>query len=367
MSVITRYLTVLFLKHLILCLSGFLTLFLVVDFIEKITDFMTHRIPPWEIVLYFAAQLPFVTSLLIPVATLASVLITLVILARNSEIVAFKGSGVSLWRLTRPFLATGLVLCSLVFLLENLVTPSTAEIANRIWEGQVRNRRSESLQREVRDVWARDVRLLEHFAVYDESRGEAQGASLIFFDDRLSLASRIEAEGAFFTPEGARLVNAEVKTYSGQDGEGIPRFEFRREAELFLPGFPPPPHGLGHQGDTDSDEFSVRELSDSIDLLKAEGYYPIRQTVDLQFKFSRPFITLVMIIVGLPIGFWREKGGSVAMGLVPGLVLSFLYLVTLELSRSVGYAGLLPPFLAAWLPNGFFLLIGLYLFSYVRQ
>jgi lipopolysaccharide export system permease protein len=145
------------------------------------------------------------------------------------------------------------------------------------------------------------------------------------------------------------------------------RFDFSREAEFFLPGFPMPPAGLGRQGETDSNELSVRGLSEAIELLKAEGYYPVRQTVDLHFKFSRPFITLVMIFVGLPIGFWREKGGSVAMGLIPGLVLSFLYLVALELSRSVGYAGLLPPFLAAWLPNGFFLLLGLYLFSYVRQ
>jgi lipopolysaccharide export system permease protein len=366
-SVITRYLAGLFLRHLGLCLAGFLALFLVVDFIEKISDFVSHSIPYSDIALYFAAQVPYVSILLVPVATLAATLITLVLLARNSEIVAFKGSGVSLWRLSRPFLGTGLVLCALVFLLENLVTPSAAQVANRIWEGQVRNRRAEALQMEVRDVWARDVRLLEHFAVYDESKGEASGASFIVYDENLNLSKRIEAKTARFTPEGLSLTNAEVKSYRGMDGEGMRRFDFRRQAELFIPGFPSPPPGLGRQGETDSSEMSFRALSESIGLLQAEGFYPIRQMVDLQFKFSQPFITLVMIVVGIPIGFWREKGGSVAMGLVPGLILSFLYLVTMEVSRSVGYAGLLPPLLAAWLPNCFFLLVGLFLFSYVRQ
>jgi lipopolysaccharide export system permease protein len=366
-SVITRYLAGLFVKHLLLCLAGFLSLFLVVDFIEKISDFVSHDIPASDIALYFLAQIPYVAILLIPVATLASTLITLVILARNSEIVAFKGSGVSLLRLSRPFLGAGLVLCALVFLLENLVTPSAATVANRIWEGQVRNRRSEPLQRQVRDVWAREVRLLEHFAVYDETRGEALGASFILYDDRLNLSTRIEARKAVFTDEGVRLTDAEVKSYRGMDGVGIPRFDFRRQAELFVPGFPPPPAGLGRQGETDSSELSFRALSETIALLKAEGFYPVRQMVDLQFKFSRPFITLIMIIVGIPIGFWREKGGSVAMGLVPGLLLSFLYLVTMEVSRSVGYAGLLPPLIAAWLPNCFFLLVGLFLFSYLRH
>ncbi|MDR1081229.1 MAG: LptF/LptG family permease [Deltaproteobacteria bacterium] len=367
MSVITRYLAGLFLRHLGLCLLGFLALFIVVDFIEKISDFVSHSIPYSDIALYFAAQIPYVSIMLVPVATLASTLITLVLLARNSEIVAFKGSGVSLWRLSRPFLGAGLLLCALVFLLENLVTPSAAQVANRIWEGQVRNRRAETLQMEVRDVWARDIRLLEHFAVYDEARGEARDASFIIYDDNLNLSKRIEAGRARFTPEGLRLADAQIKSYRGMDGEGGRRFDFSRQPELFIPGFPAPPAGLGRQGETNSAEMSFRALSESIQLLQAEGFYPIRQMVDLQFKFSRPFITLVMIIVGIPIGFWREKGGSVALGLVPGLVLSFLYLVTMEVSRSIGYAGLMPPLLAAWLPNFFFLLVGLFLFSYVRQ
>jgi lipopolysaccharide export system permease protein len=367
MSVITRYLAGQFLRHLGMCLAGFLSLFLVVDFIEKISDFVGHGIPAGDVALYFAAQIPRVAILLVPVATLAAVLITLVLLARNSEIVAFKGSGVSLWRLSRPFMGAGLLLCAVVFLLENLVTPVTAGVANRIWDGQVRNRRAGAPQQEVHDVWARDLRLLSHFASWDEGAGTAKGASFIVFDESMNIRQRIEADLAVFEGGGVTLEGAQIKSYRGLDGEGVRRFDFRREGEVRIPDFPAPPPGLGRQGEVDSDELSVRSLSESIGLLKAEGFYPIRQTVDLQFKFSRPFITLVMIVVGIPIGFWREKGGSVAMGLVPGLVLSFLYLVTLELSRTVGYAGLLPPFLAAWLPNCFFLLLGLYLFSYVRQ
>jgi lipopolysaccharide export system permease protein len=366
-SVVSRYLSGLFFRFLGLCLAGFLTLFMVVDFIEKISDFVSHGIPYGDILLYFAAQIPYMAILLIPVAALASLLITLAVLGRNSEIVAFKGSGLSLWRLSRPFVASGLALSALVFILENLVTPAAAEVSNRIWEGQVRNRRSESIQAEVRDVWARDRRMFEHFGTYDESRGEATEASFIIFDEAFNLQTRVEAERAVFSPEGLRLFGARVKDYRVMTGGMARRFSFRSEKELFLPGFPAPPAGLGHQGSSDSDELSVAALSESIGLLKAEGFYPLRQMVDLQFKFSRPLITLVMIIMGIPLGFWREKGGSVALGLVQGMVLSFLYLVTQELSRSLGYAGLLPPFLAAWLPNCLFTLLGIYLFSYVRQ
>jgi len=67
--------------------------------------------------------------------------------------------------------------------------------------------------------------------------------------------------------------------------------------------------------------------------------------------------------VGLPLGFWREKGGSAALGICLGLAVSFFYLISMELARSLGYAGLLPPPAAAWLPNAVFILFGAWLFS----
>ncbi|MDR2340553.1 MAG: LptF/LptG family permease [Deltaproteobacteria bacterium] len=368
MRVINRYLLTLFLKNLGLCLACFLALYLVVDFIEKISNFLGHGTRFWSICVYFLAQIPNVAVLLVPVATLASVLITLVLLARNSEIVAFKGSGISLWSLSLPFLGAGLLLSVAVFLLGNFVTPRTSETANKIWDGEVLSRRAEVSATIVEDVWSRDLRLLEHFATYDGAKSTATGVSVILLDENMFLERRIEAASATFSPEGALFRDAEVKTYHGMSpGAGPKGFYFERLPEFRLPGLPMPPPGLGRHSELNPDEMSVGELSENIRLLRAEGFNPVRQVVDLYFKFSRPFTTLIMVIVGLPIGFWREKGGSIAMGLVPGLILSFAYLVTLELSRTIGYAGFLPPLLAAWLPNCFYLLLGVYLFSYVRQ
>jgi lipopolysaccharide export system permease protein len=367
MSVITRYLVSLFFKHLVFCLLGFLALYLVVDFLEKISNFMGHNTPASSICLYFLAQIPNAAVLLVPVATLASILITLVLLARNSEIVAFKGSGISLWRLSLPFLASGLIISLIVFILSNFVTPRTSETANKIWDGEVMSRRSSDSNLLVKDVWSRDVRLLMHFGSFNEAIKEAEDVSVILFDEDLNINKRIEAKNLLFSENGATFREAAIKTYHGIGTDGPKYFNFERNPEYFVENFPTPPQGLGRQSDLNSDELTVTELSENIRLLKAEGYNPVRQVVDLNFKFSRPFTSLIMIIVGIPIGFWREKGGSIAMGLVPGLILSFVYLVTLELSRTIGYAGFLPPFLAAWLPNCFFLLFGVYLFSYVRQ
>ncbi|MDR1487242.1 MAG: LptF/LptG family permease [Deltaproteobacteria bacterium] len=367
MSIISRYLAGLFFKHLALCLTGFLTLYIVVDFVEKISEFISQEIPLSAIMLYFVAQIPNVLILLAPVATLASVLITLVLLARNSEIVAFKGSGVSLFRLSRPLIFSALLLSVIIFLIGNLITPITSKIVNEIWEGRVRNTRTLDSAQLVKDVWIKDVRLFEHFDTYDEAKSLAFGVTILLLDEELNLWRRLEGERGFFSPYGLRLFGVKEKVYLPQTDQRPKSFQLNVSDEVFMAGHPIPPPGLGRHADQRTEEMNFYALAAAISNLEAEGFNPLRQLVDLNFKFSNPFISLIMVFVGIPIGFWREKGGSIALGLVLGLTLSFFYLVTQEISRTMGYAGFLPPFMAAWLPNCFFCLIGLYFFSYVRQ
>jgi len=50
-----------------------------------------------------------------------------------------------------------------------------------------------------------------------------------------------------------------------------------------------------------------------------------------------------------------------------GIALCFVYLLVLGLSRTLGFAGILPPILAAWLANSLFLFFGVYLLINVNQ
>ncbi len=156
------------------------------------------------------------------------------------------------------------------------------------------------------------------------------------------------------------LYDGVVKTYGG--GSDIKVHRFTREKKS-LPDLPE----RFAQVNRASEEMSATELSVWIKQMETEGYDPLRYVVDLKLKYSFPFICVIMAIIGLPIAFWKEKGGGIALGIGVGIGLSFVYLVFLGLSRSLGYSGALPPVMAAWLPNVLFTVLGVYLFTYVRQ
>ena len=356
-SVISRYMAGRFLRTWAMILAGFVVLYTAVDFMENIGNFMGAKIGTGRILLFFAAQLPKVFGLMTPVASLVAAIVLLNLLARNSEIVAFKAGGVSLFHLGRPLLAAGLGLSLASFVLAEGLAPRATAVANKIRE----EGRGHQATTVVRDLWIKGVRTVEHLERYDEADGSAEGLTIIFTGEDQAAARRLEAGRGRFIDGRLELEGILDKTY-GPDRA----FTLNRVSGLTLEDWPAPPPGLS-RADKASEEMSFLELWRGIRRLSAEGFGPVRQRVDLQLKFSFALLPLVMVLVGLPLGFWREKGGSVALGICLGLAGSFFYLISMELARSLGYAGFLPPLVAAWLPNTVFALFGVWLFSYVRQ
>jgi lipopolysaccharide export system permease protein len=360
MKIVSRYLLREWAKILILVVVVFVLVFFVVDFLERIDNFMEAGVPLSRVGLFFLMFLPSVIFHLAPVAILVATLITLGLMARNSEIVAFKAGGVSLMRLSAPILVAALSVSVLMFIISETVIPFTSARVNSIWEGEVEKQRKESnLIR--KNVWFKNSGGVYNFRIYDEGKHSIEGVSVFLFDDKFRLQTRIEATRAWrLGEENWMLYDGIEKTYG--DGTEIKVRRFTREKKS-LPDLPE----RFAQVNRSSEEMSAAELTEWINQMENEGYDPLRYVVDLKLKYSFPFICVIMAIIGLPIAFWKEKGGGIALGIGVGIGLSFVYLVFLGLSRSLGYSGALPPIMAAWLPNVLFTVLGVYLFTYVRQ
>nr|MBC8456837.1 LptF/LptG family permease [Deltaproteobacteria bacterium] len=86
----------------------------------------------------------------------------------------------------------------------------------------------------------------------------------------------------------------------------------------------------------------------------------------INIKIAFPFVILIMALIGIPVALWKKDMGTpVAVSL--GIVLCFAYLLILGLSRTLGFAGILPPLLSAWFANSLFLFLGIYLMIHVNR
>ena len=359
MKIIHRHILREFLRILFLTLISFVAVFLIVDFFEKIDNFTEAGVSLTRVGYYYALFVPQIVFLMAPVAVLVAVLISLGLLARNSEIVACKAGGLSVFNLSRPIFVASIALSVLMFLLADTVIPRTSAVINSIWNLEVeQDDDATSLVRE--NIWLKSQGRIYHFGRYDGETKLLTDISINFFDQSFHMVERIEAERARPADGQWELENGLVKTNETGGDIVVERFEKK------LVQLPEIPTGYS-RAELSSDEMSFLELSEFISRMKQEGYDPLRFRVDLQLKLSFPFICAIMAIIGLPIAFWKEKGGGIALGIGVGIGLSFCYLVLLGLARSLGYSGLIPPAVAAWFPNVTFAILGLFLFTNVRQ
>lgn len=359
MRIISRYILWEFLRVLALLVLAFILIYILVDFMEKIDDFIEADVHIYRVGLYYLLSIPKIILNVVPVAILISILISFGLLAANSEIVALKSAGVSFFSICLPILLSAIVLGLGLFFFSDVVIPYSAMRTNSIWIEEVEKRQDVSSGR-YEDVWFKSKKMIYHFKVYDMPLKTLEGVSVFRLDDNFGIEERIEAKDARLKGDGWVFYNGLIKKYSDDGRVTLSEFD---EAVFFLPEMPKE----FTQPPLSSDAMSLRELHGYAKRIRTEGHDPVKYMVDLNLKISFSFICLVMALLGLSLSFRKEKGSGMYEGVATGVGLAFVFYVFLGLSRSLGYTGVIPPILAAWVPNILFLGLGSIMISLIRH
>ncbi len=84
--------------------------------------------------------------------------------------------------------------------------------------------------------------------------------------------------------------------------------------------------------------------------------------VEIHKKFALPFVCLVFVLVGIPLGTTTRKGGRTS-GFTISLAIILIYYVLITAGEKMALDGRISPFTGMWGPNIVFLLAGAYLFA----
>src|SRR4030066_1134790 len=106
MKILDRYLIKQFLLTIIFGLLAFTLIFVVIDMMENLDDFIDQNVSMDIILNYYLVFSPEIIKLITPVAVLFAALFTAGKAANLSELTAIKASGVSLFRFMLPFIIT---------------------------------------------------------------------------------------------------------------------------------------------------------------------------------------------------------------------------------------------------------------------
>lgn len=109
-----------------LFVSGvFLLIALVIDFTEKMGDFISEKVPVFEVLFYFLTVIPQLFAILAPLFLFVSVIWFTSKMASNAEVVSILGNGISYYRFLRPYIVSACILTVLFWFTNNWLVPQT--------------------------------------------------------------------------------------------------------------------------------------------------------------------------------------------------------------------------------------------------
>jgi len=358
MPVFSKYLYKEFFKLLLLSLSAFIAIYMMVHFFGKVDNFIEAQVPRNVIILYLLYLLPFIVVQMLPPAILIAVIIMFSLMRKNNEIMALKACGIKLFDFIRPVFLLGFILSLALFVFSESVVPYASSRANALWRLYVEKRSGEGTY--GRDhIWYKSKNAIYWIARFDPGKKAMYGPSFYFFDPSFHLLKRIDGKMAVWKDHAWEVQNGITLTGDKDGGYALTRFK-----KIFLK-IPEKPETFA-QEEREPEEMGYWQLKRFAEKVQDEGYDASRYFVDLNIKLSFPFIVFIMVLLGAPIALLKNKGGT-PVAIAVGVVACFFYLVVLGLSRSLGFAGILPPILSAWFANGIFFFLGSFLILKLDQ
>lgn len=335
--IIDRYIARSIIRGAAGALFVFAALFIFIDFVRQLEHIGTKDFGLIEAIAFVMLSLPKKLYELAPSIILLGGLISMGSMASNSELVVMRSSGITVARIIRSVLQTGLVLAVLVGLMGEFIVPHATNMAKTV--------RATAMDDQVMlggalGLWARDGnRYVNVKKVMPNMR--LRQLSVYELDENRKLKRATSAQHAAF--EEGRWLLKNVR-HSEISETGIKTYENAREVwpsliktELF------------EVLKLEPDDMSMASLMQYSDYLEENELDAAIYQLAFWMKLFTPLACLVMLLIAIPLVFTATpRSGGTGQRVIIGLLLGILFFIFNQAINHLGVVyGLMPIFSAS--------------------
>lgn len=343
MTILDRYVIKEIIKCFVIVLTVVLGLYIIVEFFNKADNFTEAGLSISRLIRYLQLKLPQIMVQITPIGILLAVLVAFGLMNKHNEILALKSGGVSVFFLMRAALAIAVFLSIILFFLSEVVVPITISKANKIWLSEVKKK--PVLATRQKNIWIKGNRAIYYIKYFNPQNESVSGVTLNYFDKAFKLSKRIDATSGVYQ-EGNWIFSDIMEQVLDEESETYVVSIYPQQTIILEVQ----PEDLKRVF-TKSEEMNVAELFSYIREVESEGYDATTFRVDLHARFALPVLSVIVCIIGVGIAVKRKGREGLSASIAYGAVMVFLYWVLHSFCLSLGYGGLLPPLVAAWISN----------------
>lgn len=361
MKILDRYILRELVVPFVLGLAVFTSILLIVRILKLVEMVVNRGVPLSQILQLFSYILPAFLEVTVPMALLLAILVAFGRLSSDSELVALRAAGISLYRLLLPVGGFAVAIAMLTLSLSLYARPWGNSLLRTGLYDIIRTRAVAGIKPRIFNdefkglvIYVDEIQpatdVLEGILISDTRDASmhntvyAETGHLFSNEDRHTLTLRLQGGGIY---------SAGGNGHDYQDTR-FTTYDITLDLDSALAQ-------LREKG-KDASEMTLPELREAIARKDAANDTAFLERVEVQRKFSIPFACLVFAALGVPLGIQPSRSVH-SRGFSVSLVLIFVYYLLLSFGQNLGERGALPAPVAVWLPNAVLAVVAGYLLA----
>ena len=331
-------------------ISLLIIIVIVFDVSENIDSFMKNQATFKEVVLhYYIPFIPYFINLFIYLFVFISVIFFTSKMAGHTEVIAILSSGVSFKRFLLPYLMAATMLAVGSFYLGNFLIPKT-DTVRREFKDKYIERLTKSSGSNIHVQIEKGVYV--YVGNFDIKRKIAYKFTVEKFEDNKMTYKLIADKASYDTING----KWKLENYVERNLERRETMTKAKSKDTTLMLKPRDLYNIKEEFE-EMNLFEIRDHIHNLELKGADNTLPYR--IEMHKRIASPVAIIILTIIGAALSSRKVRGGM-GLHLGIGIVITFSYILFMEFSRVFALSGLFSPFIAAWLPNIIFSIIGSY-------
>ena len=329
----------------------FFTIFFVNQILLIAEKILRQGAPVWDVVKLMTYSLPFIVAQSSPFATLVGFLMCLGRFMSDNEIIIFRASGFSYVHILTPVLVLGLGISIASFFVNDYLLPLGTIRYHRLRRTILSSNPAVALD-------SHSVKRLNTATLVTGDVSDTKVSDLVIIDTgsdgKMRIISAGESELKSVRKEGvlmqltmtdALALFFNTGPFSDYDLLVSDRVTFNLfESAFFSDG-----------GRTSPNEMTSYDLGRTLrDMRKdasADKYTINNYTLEYNKKFSQPFGSLFFAFLALPLAFLFGRQNGQTIGMIVGIIISFLYWTMMILGQYASTKNGFSGFWSMWIPN----------------
>ena len=331
-------------------ISLLIIIVIVFDVSENIDDFIDNEVSFKEVALhYYLPFIPYFINLFIYLFVFISVIFFTSKMAGHTEIIAILSSGISFKRFLFPYMMAAVMLMLSSFYLGNFLIPKTdsirREFKDKYIERLTRGSGSNIHVQIEKGVYA-------YVGNFELKRKTAYKFSIEKFEGNKLTYKLIADKATYDTVNCSWQLSNFVERYI--EPEEIMKKGATKDTTIML--FPRDLYDIKEEFEV-MNLFEIHDHIENLEMKGADNILPYK--IEMHKRIASPVAIIILTIIGASLSSRKVRGGM-GLHLGIGIVITFSYILFMEFSRVFALSGMLTPFIAAWLPNIIFSVIGIY-------